>query len=202
MNEAQLIKQLKPLANWQQLAFATAIAERSLPNYQLFSELAQFGDISVLKQAVGLLWEHIAGQKNTAALEKWLAKAEEIVPDLDQYDMYGASPALDSAVSVISCLMFALEPNLEDAVHVADLSLVTILKFIKHTEVADLSGIELRQYVESHPLYLAQISFLEELHQQLSTKKSISSAEIKKLRKFAQNDQISHLGITANEPNA
>ena len=127
LNETQFIEQLKPLTTWQQLAFATAIAERSLPNYQLFSELVQFGDTHVLKQAISLLWEHIAGQKNDAALEKWLARAEEVVPDLDQYDMYGASPALDSAVSVISCLMFALGPNLEDAVHVADLSLVTIL---------------------------------------------------------------------------
>ena len=77
-----LNKVIKPFKAWQLTAFATATAQRSLPNYGLFSEVTEFGDIAELNHTLNMLWDHVAGQQSAKNFERLLERLEEQTPSL------------------------------------------------------------------------------------------------------------------------
>ncbi len=186
---------MKGFKPWQITAFVTATAQRSLPNYALFSEVTGFGDISELTHSLNMLWDFIAGQQSAKNFETLLERLEEQTPDVEQFDMYGVYPALDAIVALTTAVHCAIEPSLDDALSNATLSLSTIYRFLSHVEVTDLKGVELNQYIEQHPLTLQQLDFLEEVVSLIDRGKP--NAELKKaLRLLASNEGISELGIS------
>jgi len=54
------------LSPWQQIAFAAALLERMLPNYQMFSEAADFGDAKILRNQIDLVWQWLANNTDKA----------------------------------------------------------------------------------------------------------------------------------------
>ena len=186
---------MKGFKPWQITAFVTATAQRSLPNYALFSEVTGFGDVSELTHSLNMLWDFIAGQQSAKNFETLLERLEEQTPDVEQFDMYGVYPALDAIVALTTAVHCAIEPSLDDALSNATLSLSTIYRFLSHVEVTDLKGVELNQYIEQHPLTLQQLDFLEEVVSLIDRGKP--NAELKKaLRLLASNEGISELGIS------
>ncbi|MBU2710029.1 DUF416 family protein [Zooshikella harenae] len=182
----------------QQICFAAAILTRSAPNYQLFLELTQFGDIQLFRQALNLLWDFASGQQNQAALEKWLPQIEQHIPDREAFDMYGVHPATDAMLSLSMAMNCALSPSSEEVDGIAQLALKTIGQFLKYSEVPELKGTELQQYIEQHPLYLQQLDFYDELLDTLA-KVKLTPSLIKEIKTLARNDETSHLGISISE---
>ncbi len=190
-----LEKTLKDFKPWQWTAFSTAIAQRSLPNYGLFSEVTGFGDASELNHALNMLWDHIAGQQSAKNFERLLERLEEQTPDLDNFDMYGVYPALDAIVSLTTAVHCAMNPDSEDADSNARVSFSTISRFTSQVEVPDLSGVELNQYLEKSPLMLQHLDFIDELVNLLKNGKPNPETR-KALRTLATNEGISELGIS------
>ncbi len=191
----ELGRKLHKFQPWKQTAFATAMAQRSLSNFGLFSEVTGFGDVSELKHCLNMLWDHIAGQQSAKNFERLLERLEEQTPNIDDFDMYGVYPALDAIVSLTTAVHCAMQPSSEEAVSNGRLSLSTIGKFLGHMEAADLKGTELSQYVDQHPLMLQHLDFIDEVCQILG--KAKPNPELKKqLRALACNDNISELGIS------
>lgn len=93
------------LSHWQQIAFASAILERMLPNYQMFSESSQFGDYAVLRNQLNLVWQWL-DKKNSIKIniEAQLTKLEEQTPDPKSFDSFGVFPALDVCMAMMSLL--------------------------------------------------------------------------------------------------
>jgi uncharacterized protein YjaG (DUF416 family) len=69
------------LSPWQQIAFAAALIERMLPNYQLFSTAADFGDAKVLRNQLDLIWQWLANStgKENVLTEKAILDEEKRV---------------------------------------------------------------------------------------------------------------------------
>lgn len=105
------------LTHWQQIAFASALLERMLPNYQMFSESSQFGDYGVLKNQLNLVWQWLDKQNPIKInVEAQLTKLEEQTPDPKVFDSFGVFPALDVCMAMMSLLQL-IESKGKDKSH-------------------------------------------------------------------------------------
>ncbi|WP_281648070.1 YjaG family protein [Parendozoicomonas sp. Alg238-R29] len=194
-NLNDLAKATRKFKLWQLTALATAIAQRSWPNYALFSSVTEFGDSSELNHCLNMLWDHVAGQQSAKNFERLLERLEDQTPDVSQFDMYGVYPALDAIVSLTTAVHCSMNPSQDDALSNARLSLSTIGRFLSQVEVPDLKGVELNQYIEQHPLTLQHLDFIDEAVATLARSKPNQDMK-KSLRLLATNDGISELGIS------
>ena len=187
---------LEPFPDWKLIAAATAVTERAWPNYALFSELAEFGTASEIRHCLNMLWDHIAGHQSAKNFERLLEKVDPNTPDLDDFDMFGVQPALDMIVSLTCAINCSLAPNTDEAASALTLSLSTVGKFVRYSEVPELNGTELNQYIEKHDLHVQQMSFIDEVLDTLAKQKKQNPDFMKQLRALSQNDGVSHLGIS------
>ena len=93
------------LSHWQQIAFASALLERMLPNYQMFSESSQFGEYALLRNQLDLVWQWLdKNNKIKININAQLNKLEEQTPDPEAFDSFGVFPALDTCMAMMSLL--------------------------------------------------------------------------------------------------
>ena len=91
------------LSHWQQIAFASALLERMLPNYKMFSESCNFGDYAVLRNQLDLVWQRLdKNNKTNINVDAQLNKLEEQTPDPEAFDTFGVYPALDTCMAMMS----------------------------------------------------------------------------------------------------
>lgn len=114
------------LSHWQQIAFASALLERMLPNYQMFCESSQFGDFAILRNQLDLVWQWL-DKKNPIKIniEAQLTKLEEQTPDPQAFDSFGVFPALDVCMAMMSLLQL-IQSNGKDKSH-EDITSVSLL---------------------------------------------------------------------------
>jgi uncharacterized protein YjaG (DUF416 family) len=89
------------LSHWHQIAFSAALLERMLPNYQMFSEAADFGNAKVLRNQLDIIWQWL-DNNNTVKInsEAQLLKLEVETPDPEAFDSFGVFPALDTCMAL------------------------------------------------------------------------------------------------------
>ncbi|PCI55772.1 MAG: hypothetical protein COB45_06175 [Gammaproteobacteria bacterium] len=91
------------LSHWQQIAFASALLERMLPNYQMFSENSEFGSYALLRNQLDLIWQWLdKNNKIKININAQLNKLEEQTPDPEAFDSFGVFPALDVCMAMMS----------------------------------------------------------------------------------------------------
>lgn len=91
------------LSHWQQVAFASALLERMLPNYQMFSEGSDFGSYALLRNQLDLIWQWLdKNNKIKININAQLNKLEEQTPDPEAFDSFGVFPALDVCMAMMS----------------------------------------------------------------------------------------------------
>ncbi|MGI9273606.1 MAG: DUF416 family protein [Endozoicomonas sp.] len=189
-------RKLQRLSGWKLTAAAAAVTERSWPNFALFAELADFGEPADVRHSLNMLWDHVAGHQSAKNFERLLEKLEPNVPDLDEFDMFGAIPAHDAVVSLICAVNCAMTPSSDETASALTLSLSTVGKFIKYTEADELKGTELSQYIEQSEAYLQQQGFIEEVLKILEQQKKQNPEFMMQLRRLSQNEGVSQLGIS------
>ena len=88
------------LSHWHQIAFSAALLERMLPNYQMFSEAADFGNAKVLRNQLDIIWQWL-DNSNTVKInsDAQLLKLEAETPDPEAFDSFGVFPALDACMA-------------------------------------------------------------------------------------------------------
>lgn len=120
------------LSHWHQVAFSAALLERMLPNYQMFSGAAQFGEFSVVRNQLDLIWQWL--DKNNATkinVNAQLNKLEEQTPDPQAFDFFGVFPALDVCMALMS-LWQLIQSNGKDKNH----DDVTSISRLSHNSVS------------------------------------------------------------------
>jgi len=105
------------LSHWQQIAFSSALLERMLPNYQMFSESRQFGEYALLRNQLDLVWQWLDKNNQTKInFNAQLNKLEEQTPDPEKFDSFGVFPALDACMAMMSLLQL-MQSNGKDKDH-------------------------------------------------------------------------------------
>ena len=196
MSQWSLENELKVLEGWQLSAFSVAVTERMFPNFGLFSTLLEFGDRDQVRSILDGVWNKLGNTGAKMNFEVQQANVEANMPDLDEFDMYGASPALDAMVALYSTINCLLEPNRTEAASVGNLSLECVATFIEVTADADMSDEELLVYISHHEMMQQEESFQEEVINRLAAMKSASAAAIDDLKQLAANEGVSNIGVS------
>lgn len=187
------------LSHWQQVAFASALLERMLPNYQLFSEGSQFGSYSLLRNQLDLVWQWLdKNNKIKININAQLNKLEEQTPDPEAFESFGVFPALDVCMAMIS-LWQLLQTNgkdksCEDISSISRLSQNSVNYYVELLLIEE--GVEEveAQHIDEHPLIVWEKETQNELFDFLKmaseTKRSCQLAT-----EMVLSEGLSNLGI-------
>ena len=187
------------LSYWQQVAFAGAILERMLPNYQMFSESSQFGDYPLLRNQLDLVWQWL--DKNNQIkinINAQLTKLEEQTPDPEAFDSFGVFPALDVCMAMMS-LWQLMQSNGQDKSHediksVSRLSLNSVSYYVELLLLDEgMSEIKATD-INAHPLTIWEKETQNELFDFLQfAAQSKRSCQLAK--EMVLSEGLSNLGI-------
>jgi uncharacterized protein YjaG (DUF416 family) len=191
------------LSHWQQITFASAILERMLPNYQMFSESSEFGSYDVLRNQLDLIWQWLdKNNKIKININAQLNKLEEQTPDPEAFDSFGVFPALDVCMAMMSLFQLmqtnGKDKDYEDINSVSRLSYNSVnyyveLLFLQEENEEDSEGIE-TENIDEHPLIIWEKDTQNELFDFLTmaaeTKHSCQLA-----KQMVLSEGLSNLGI-------
>ncbi|MDF0534537.1 YjaG family protein [Shewanella yunxiaonensis] len=196
--KAGFFKRLKALSLPQKKLFAIALCQRMLPNYQLFSDVCQFGNPAVLDTLLQLLWQSLYDNKLKLNIELQLAKLEENTPEPENFDVYGVYPALDAVVA-LSSLLGALESKIEDdIINISKLSSSTVANYIEAIAPEALTEQQLEDFVFAHEVMQEERELQESLLAIIEEQPQLNAEFIKELRKEIVAAGVSNIGITLN----
>lgn len=197
-NKQGFFKRLKALELPQKKLFAVALCQRMLPNYQLFSEVCEFGDPKVLDTLLNLLWQSMYDNKLKLNIDIYLERLEDNTPDPNDFDVYGVYPAMDAAVALTS-LISALQSKVEeDITNISKLSSSTVANYIEATCEQEFKNEDaLDDYIFSHEVMLEEKEMQESLLQIIEENPSMKADFIKGLRKEIVEIGVSNIGIEA-----
>ncbi|WP_371187557.1 YjaG family protein [Thalassotalea maritima] len=188
----------RDLTMWQQTALAAAMLERMLPNYKMFSDAANFGDYSVLRNQLDLIWQRLSQGKVKINYEAQLEKLEDVIPDVDDFDFFGVHPALDVCMALGSLLQ-GMQEN--DAKIIGNVSLLSkgsvsyYLEILLASEQADNDEIVIQQQdIDNHPLMQWELESKRELVTFLAKAKE-NQQTCQQLKQMALTEGMSNLGI-------
>ena len=111
------------LSQWQQIAFSAALLERMIPNYKMFAKHAEFGEFSVLRNQLDIIWQWL--DKNNRCkinYDAQINKLEPQVPDPQEFDFFGVFPAIDATMAMMSLLQAMQDKEIQGAEIVSRLS--------------------------------------------------------------------------------
>ncbi|WP_420599670.1 YjaG family protein [Neptuniibacter sp.] len=198
MSDQSLDKEFYDLNDWQLAALCAALSERMFPNFALFARLMEFGDVQQVRRILDGVWDHLGNSGAKMNFEVQLDNVESNMPNLDEYDMYGASPALDAVVALCSTLNTVIASDPGEVINVANMSRESVATFIEMTADDQISDEELVRYINTHELMQQEDDFqaviLEILQDDISRTEALSE-----LRELAHNDGYSNLGICDSE---
>jgi len=190
--EANYEQQLTKLLPWQKVSFIASLAERSFPNYKLFSEACETGDAKQFRLSLDLFWESLTVKNSKINFAIQLDRFEPIIPELDKFDVYGVYPALDACVTLNSAFnsLVGPDPDVNEAVNASRVSIGTVASYLEALAGEELSD----EVVFADELMQQEFEFQQGVLDLLTVQKSPDS--IKALRQFAKNGGISNIGIT------
>lgn len=180
------------LSLWQQQAFSAAMVERMLPNYQLFSQSFDFGDFTVLRNQLDLVWQKLGPSQLKINIEVQLEKLEENIPDVEDFDSFGVFPALDACMALSALLQSISDREVDGVEHVSQLSINSVGAYVEL--MLDQSCEDIEKAIAEHPLMQWEIETQQELYW-LVMKEPESPKTIKAIKDLVLSEGISNLGI-------
>ena len=198
MSDQPFDKDFYDLQDWQLAAVCAAISERMFPNFALFARLMEFGDVDKMRQILNAVWDHLGNTGAKMNFEVQLDNVEANMPSLEEFEMYGASPALDAIVALYSTLNTVISADAGEVINVSNMSRETVATFIELSADDQISDEELVRYINTHELMQQEDDFqadiLEIIRDDLPRKDALNE-----LRELAHNDGYSNLGISDSE---
>jgi len=198
IDELSLEPRLQALDKPKLIAYCVAISARQFPNFALFSNLVEFGDAKKMANIIDGIWQSLVPGGAKMNFELQLGKIEDNMPDLDIFDMYGASPALDAITCLHATVSCIIQEEYEEAVTIGLLSRETVASFIEMSEGDDqMSDAEIMRLISNHQLMEQEDEFQAEVIERLENAKSLDKAFIAALKELASNQGFSNIGISA-----
>jgi len=186
---------LSTLSQWQQIAFCSALLERMLPNYQMFSDADGFGDYKVVRNQLDLVWQWL--DKNNRCKINFtaqLTKLEEQTPNPEHFDSFGVFPALDVCMALMSLLQ-AMQDKDDDAFSNVGRLSENSVRFYVELMLVDQSDDELSEHdIYQHPLMQWEVATQKELFDFIKNAAENKNSCIK-AKSLVLEEGLSNLGI-------
>ena len=190
---------LKNLSQWQQIAFCSALLERMLPNYKMFSDVEAFGEFKVIRNQLDLVWQWL--DKNNRCKINFtaqLTKLEEQTPNPEHFNTFGVFPALDVCMALMSLLQGMQDKDDEGFFNVSRLSANSVSFYVELllSEALDNQDEALisEDDVSEHPLTEWEVESQTELFNLINGAPENKSTCIK-AKALMLEEGLSNLGI-------
>ncbi|MCG9711231.1 YjaG family protein [Shewanella insulae] len=195
-NKPGFFKRLKALELEQKKLFAIALCQRMYPNYQLFSEVCEFGDPQVLDTVLNLLWQSMYDQKLKLNIDLYLERLDLNTPEPSDFDVYGVYPAMDAAVALTS-LLSAIQSKVEDDItNISKLSSSTVANYIEATIEEEMDEATLDEHIFNHEVMQEEKALQASLLEIIEENPKITADFVKALRKELVQAGVSNIGIS------
>ncbi|GDY26658.1 hypothetical protein AHAT_25480 [Agarivorans sp. Toyoura001] len=183
------IDRLAQLSAKQQSLYCLALLQRMSPNYLLFCQAVELEHDADFKKLLALFWESAMYPKTRINFSAQRERFEDLIPEPQDYDMYGVYPALDCCV-VAECLFSALlESTGQEAEQASQTSLASVLSFLE-LQFGEQSEAEIMQQELVQHEMAFQSALLDLVDQADGDKNAIQA-----LKTLAVNHGVSNLGI-------
>jgi len=192
-------KRVKALDFQQKKVFAIALCQRMLPNYQLFSQVCEFGDPQILDTVLNLLWQSCYDQKLKLNIDIYLERLELNTPDAVDFDVYGVYPAMDASTALISLLSAIQGKVEEDIVNISKLSSSTVANYIEAISDVEMDEEAFDDYIFNHDVMVEEKTLQDSLLQLIEDNPKLDAGFIKALRKEITEAGVSNIGIATPE---
>ncbi|WNO60380.1 YjaG family protein [Rheinheimera sp. MMS21-TC3] len=199
--KANNFQAMRELSFYQQAAIAATLLERMLPNYQLFSEVTKTGDPVLPRHILTLIWEWLTVKKAKINFEKLAADLELITPEVNQFDIFGVYPAVDSLTALDIMLNGIAQQEGAAFIDVAKISQATVARLIEY-ETAELeisSEAELKKLVREHPLMQYEMDCLAELISLVQPIQRFDREQRQLLQAWVKEQGLTNLGMELTE---
>ncbi len=197
MSKANNFQLMRELSFYQQAALAATLLERMIPNYQLFAEVTQTGDATLVRHTLDMAWEWLQVKRAKINFERLQEELELATPEISHFDMFGVYPAVDAITALDMMLNGIREQDSGEFIHVAKISQASVARLIEYqTEDESItSEAELKKRVREHELMEYEMACLAELIELISTFKEFGREEIKQLKHWVQEQGVTNLGM-------
>lgn len=166
------------------------------PNYQLFSEVCEFGDPQVLDTVLNLLWQSMYDQKLKLNIDLYLERLDLNTPEPSDFDVYGVYPAMDAAVALTS-LLSAIQSKVEDDItNISKLSSATVANYIEATLEEEMDEEALDDHIFNHEVMQEEKALQASLLEIIEENPKITADFVKALRKELVQAGVSNIGIS------
>lgn len=161
--------------------FAGLICERMYPNYIFFSEREQWGDNTLLEEALVINYSCIKNNEiDKKEIKRLIKNLEKISPDLDEFTD-SASYALDACSAFDELLNYLLDNDIEHIYNVSEASTNTVDMFIQELEKYE-SDSDLEHKIATNKYMLAEVNFQKMIISKLKEIPIINNKVIEDLR--------------------
>jgi|TARA_B110000908_G_C10204081_1_gene426805 uncharacterized protein YjaG (DUF416 family) len=190
---------LKDLSQWQQVAFCSALLERMLPNYKMFSDVEQFGEFKVIRNQLDLVWQWL--DKNNRCKINFtaqLTKLEEQTPNPEHFNTFGVFPALDVCMALMSLLQAMQDKDDEGFFNVSRLSANSVNFYVELLLSEALNNqdeeVIIEDDINQHPLTQWEVESQQELFDFIKSGPENKTTCIK-AKTLMLEEGLSNLGI-------
>lgn len=185
---------LRQLNKRQQQAFMAALCERLMPNYALYAQMTEQGDMHGLRVILDLVWEALLVRDARIDFARQAEKLAELEPPADD-DSFGARRAVETVVA-LSALLDALQGDAPEApLEVSQTSRNGVQAFIEMTEGREEDDAEQNAArLREHPLMDDEHEFQNEVLD--AVEDELGRDALKALRRLGRNEGVSNLGLS------
>ncbi|UZE97392.1 YjaG family protein [Alkalimarinus alittae] len=199
MKANQFQRHLAQLKGWRETAFILALAERAYPNFALFSQVVEFSGAQAVTNCLEQGWAALVENAEEDRYIELLELLEENVPDLAEYDMFGAVTAVSFCETLEQALLSQVNTEKRRATDTAQNSFEGVMDFIETTEGEGLSEDELVKVFDQSSLIKREMAFQEELVDRLRKESVPDQHVVAGLRLLASDEGVSNIGISLDE---
>ena len=165
-----------------------------MPNYELFSDATEFGDAKIFRNALNSIWEKLVFPKSKINLELLVDKIEPNVPEIENFDMFGVYPAIDTSTALLSMLNGMMIEDELEFVNISKISQASVAKLIEYQLGSENLSAN-NEAIREHPLMKYEIEVLSELIDYVEKMGRISADSIKGLKAKSIEDGQTNIGI-------
>ncbi len=186
-------RRIRKLRNWQQQIFATALAQRMLPNYTAFMGDAGGEGTRLLGETLEQLWLYASGISDVPDWRPVRRSLHALLLPEEQGDQFGVRASNEAVKCVLAAVGSVLEHTGNESSEASELSVSTVIA----SQAASLGREMAEEEILENEAVQGELDFQMELVRRLSGHRSPEF--IRSIRTLAANEGYSNIGIPAGE---
>ena len=178
------------------LAFAAGVCERLLPNYDAFSREVAWGDPTLLRRGLAIVWRVVqGGTVRLAEIRELQAMIRAVTPDTEDFGSPLTSAALDASSAVHEALEACFRDEPRRIAEIATLARDTVDMYVRERDDLHSSDPLFQQRILVDPLMVRELE-KQRSDLNLLTRTQLDADFVRRYREGAQYGGKSSIDIS------